>query len=99
MKERRSLDVALANSFVYADVAKAPVEEVRKSQEKSGFVSRIMEVEEREPTIRLTVDLPESMHKRLSLLSARSGKKKAAIVRGLLDEALGGDAGELQRNV
>lgn len=89
MKERRSLDAALAKEFVYGDVATGPVEEVRKSQEKSGFISQIMVEEEREPTIRLTVDLPESMHKRLSLLSARSGKKKAAIVRGLLNEALG----------
>ncbi len=42
----------------------------------------------REPTIRLTVDLAESVHKKLSLLAARTGKKKAEIVRMLLDEAL-----------
>ncbi|NJP12485.1 MAG: CopG family transcriptional regulator [Leptolyngbyaceae cyanobacterium RU_5_1] len=53
-----------------------------------SFVSKLMDRPEKEPTIRLTVDLPESMHKKLSLLSARSGKKKAVIVRMLLEEAL-----------
>ncbi|BDI20952.1 hypothetical protein ANSO36C_67540 (plasmid) [Nostoc cf. commune SO-36] len=42
----------------------------------------------KEPTIRLTVDLPESMHKKLSLLAAETRRKKAEIVRMLLDEAL-----------
>jgi hypothetical protein len=42
----------------------------------------------REATIRFTVDLPASMHRKLSLLAARTGKKKAEIVRVLLDEAL-----------
>lgn len=42
----------------------------------------------KEATIRLTVDLPTSMHRRLSILAARTGKKKAEIVRVLLDEAL-----------
>jgi hypothetical protein len=42
----------------------------------------------KEATIRFTVDLPQSMHRRLSLLAARTGKPKAEIVRMLLDEAL-----------
>lgn len=42
----------------------------------------------KEATIRLTVDLPASMHQRLSLLAARTGKRKAEIVRVLLDEVL-----------
>jgi predicted DNA-binding protein len=42
----------------------------------------------KEATVRITVDLAESMHRKLSLLSARTGKKKAEIVRFLLDEAL-----------
>ena len=42
----------------------------------------------KEATIRLTVDLPASMHRRLSLLAARTGKRKAEIVRVLLDEVL-----------
>lgn len=43
----------------------------------------------KEATIRFTVDLPASMHRKLSLLAAKTGKKKAEIVRVLLDEALG----------
>jgi hypothetical protein len=42
----------------------------------------------KEPTIRLTVDLPESMHRKLSVLAARTSRKKVEIVRLLLDEAL-----------
>ncbi|MBH8565902.1 GIY-YIG nuclease family protein [Nostoc sp. CENA67] len=37
--------------------------------------------------IRLTVDLPESMHRKLSVLAAKTGRKKAEIIRLLLDEA------------
>jgi len=55
---------------------------------KSNAMSRILETEEKEATVRLTVDMPKSMHQKLTMLSARSGKKKAEIVRLLLDEAL-----------
>ncbi len=43
---------------------------------------------EREATVRITVDLPESLHKRLSIYCATSGNKKAEVVRVLLDEYL-----------
>lgn len=42
----------------------------------------------KEATVRFTVDLPQSMHRKLSILAARTGQKKADIVRVLLDEAL-----------
>ena len=42
---------------------------------------------EKEPTVRLTVDLPQSMHRKLSILCAQTGKKKADIVRVLLNDA------------
>lgn len=42
----------------------------------------------KEATVRFTVDLSASMHRKLSILAARTGKKKAEIVRVLLDEAL-----------
>lgn len=53
--------------------------------------SRLMDkfqVPPKEATVRFTVDLPMSMHRKLSLLAARTGKKKAEIVRVLLDETL-----------
>ena len=42
----------------------------------------------KEATVRFTVDLPESMHRDLSILAAKRGVSKADIVRLLLDDAL-----------
>jgi hypothetical protein len=58
---------------------------------KQGTIFNLManlQIPPKEPTIRLTVDLPESMHRKLSILAAQTGRKKAEIVRLLLDEAL-----------
>ena len=55
---------------------------------KTSIVSKLKQDSEKEPTVRLTVDLPQSMHRKLSILAASTGKKKAQIVRFLLDEAL-----------
>jgi hypothetical protein len=57
-------------------------------QPKSSIMSQLQQVPPKEPTVRLTVDLTESMHRKLSMLAARTGRKKAEIVRFLLDEAL-----------
>ena len=61
-----------------------------QNQEKGSLMSRLMETPEKEATVRITVDLPKSMHQKLSLLSARSGKKKAEIIRMLLTDILDG---------
>lgn len=53
-----------------------------------SFISKLMDTSGKEPVVRLTVDLPESMHRRLSILCARTGKKKADVVRMLLNEVL-----------
>ena len=42
----------------------------------------------KEATVRFTVDLPESMHRDLSILAAKKSVSKADIVRMLLDDAL-----------
>lgn len=56
---------------------------------KSRVMDKLMSAPvQKEPTIRFTVDLTETMHRKLSILAARTGKKKAEIVRMLLDEAL-----------
>ena len=47
-----------------------------------------LQVPDKEPTIRFTVDMPTSMHRKLSIVAARTGKKKVEIVRLLLEEAL-----------
>jgi hypothetical protein len=65
------------------------VSKMRDESEATG--ARLMEKlksERREPTIRLTVDLVESTHRKLSVLAARTGRKKVEIVRLLLDDAL-----------
>lgn len=90
--KRKPLNDKLAESFVYGQQTE-PIIEVESPQPTSKKTKNLMEKLEspaREPTIRLTVDLAESVHKKLSLLAARTGKKKAEIVRMLLDEALEG---------
>jgi len=57
-------------------------------QPKSSIMSQLQQVPPKEATVRLTVDLTESMHRKLSMMAARRGRKKAEIVRFLLDEAL-----------
>lgn len=42
----------------------------------------------KEPTTRFTADLPDSLHRRLTMAAAMSGKKKVDIVRELLDASL-----------
>jgi predicted DNA-binding protein len=42
----------------------------------------------KEVTVRFTVDMSESLHRKLSMLAARTGRKKVDIVRMLLEEGL-----------
>lgn len=68
-----------------------PSEQPSPTQEKTPNESSLMnkfQTPPKEATVRLTVDLPASMHRKLSILAARTGKKKAEIVRVLLDEVL-----------
>ena len=59
------------------------------SQPTTSLMSRLMQnTPEKEPTVRLTVDLPQSIHKKLSILCANTGMKKVEVVRMLLDDAL-----------
>ncbi|MBD1903478.1 CopG family transcriptional regulator [Trichocoleus sp. DQ-A3] len=80
-KKRKPLndDDNLAKQFVYGE----PITPLLKQNNPQE-----VEPPPKEATIRLTVDLAESMHRKLSILAARTGKKKAEIVRVLLDEAL-----------
>jgi hypothetical protein len=58
-------------------------------QPTTSLMSRLMQnTSEKEPTVRLTVDLPQSTHKKLSILCANTGMKKVEVVRMLLDDAL-----------
>ena len=57
-------------------------------QPKSSIMSQLQQVPPQEATVRLTVDLTESMHRKLSMWAAKTGRKKSELVRFLLDQAL-----------
>lgn len=63
-----------------------PVE--KSTHKEKSILSKMLETETKEATIRFTVDMSESMHRKLSIFAARTGKKKAEIVRFLIEEAL-----------
>jgi len=97
-KQRKPLGDSLAQEFVYGEATPTPVQPEIVSEAKAESVHPIKETslmdklqldtEPREATIRFTVDLPESMHRKLSILSAKTGAKKAHIVRKLLEQVL-----------
>ena len=58
-----------------------------KSNKKSSLMDRL-KVEAKEGTKRFTIDLRESVHRKLSILSARTGRSKADIIRMVLDDVL-----------
>jgi|GEM_PF-861041 len=60
----------------------------KSSPAKLNIISQLKTTTRKEATIRLTVDLSESMHHKLSLLAVKTGRKKVEIVRFLLDQAL-----------
>ena len=47
-----------------------------------------LQVESKEATERFTVDLAESMHRKLSIVAAKTRRSKADIVRSLLIEVV-----------
>lgn len=72
-----------------ASTTNAPIEP--KSEVKLSASSSLMDklqVEAKEGTKRFTIDLRESVHRKLSILSARTGRSKADIIRMVLDDVL-----------
>ncbi len=61
--------------------------ESKPTQQEPDIMSKL-QAPKKEPTIRFTVDMSESLHRKLSMLAARTGRKKVDIVRMLLEEAL-----------
>ena len=65
------------------------IETITPSPEpQPSIMSQLQQVPPKEATIRLTVDLTESMHRKLSMWAAKTGRKKSELVRFLLDQAL-----------
>ncbi len=96
-KRRKPLGDALGSEFVFGTPEPQettpeshPVAPAKETQPKEGdILSRVLApTEERERMIRFTADLPESLHRKLTMLAAKSGKKKVEIVRAILEEVL-----------
>lgn len=71
---------------------KGQVEEAKSSttEKSSNVLQQLMNESksDKEPTVRITVDLPKSMHQELSMFCAKTGKSKAEVIRLLLKDAL-----------
>ncbi len=101
-KRRKPLNDSLAQQFVYGEdepstrnekdnsELRIPNSELSPEQPQGKELSLMdkLQVQPKEATKRFTVDLTESMHRKLSILAAKTGRTKADIVRVLLDEAL-----------
>ena len=71
-----------------AETPTTPMPEKPKKQKKESSLMQKLQLEAKEPTKRFTIDLRESVHRKLSILAAKTGRSKADIVRMLLDDAL-----------
>jgi len=56
------------------------------NNQTSSNIMEQLKVSPKEGTKRFTVDLSESLHRKLSILSAQTGRSKADIVRMLLED-------------
>ena len=57
-------------------------------QSKEPSLISKLQAPDKEATVRFTVDMSESLHRKLSMLAAKTGRKKVDIVRMLLEDAL-----------
>ncbi|MEG4286299.1 hypothetical protein QUB68_24525 [Microcoleus sp. A006_D1] len=55
---------------------------------KESSLTHRLQAPDKEATVRFTVDMSESLHRKLSMLAARTGRKKVDIVRMLLEDGL-----------
>jgi len=57
-------------------------------QSKEPSLMSKLQAPDKEATVRFTVDMSETLHRKLSILAARTGRKKVDIVRMLLEDGL-----------
>lgn len=93
-KKRKSLDSAM-EAFVFgsneAERTPQPAASMPPTpppEAKENSLMNKLQAPEKEATVRFTVDMSESLHRKLSMLAARTGRKKVDIVRMLLEEGL-----------
>ena len=65
----------------------SPSETVRIQSNEPSLMSKL-QAPDKEATVRFTVDMSETLHRKLSMLAARTGRKKVDIVRMLLEDGL-----------
>jgi predicted HicB family RNase H-like nuclease len=80
------ITAAESESFQIVPIESEKVTAVESSKELSLMDK--LQVQSKEPFKRFTVDLSESLHRKLSILAAKTGRSKADIVRLLLNDAL-----------
>jgi len=102
-KKRKPLD-SPENQFVYSvqeperaptpaapELAPTPPKQRKpssSSESKESALIKKLQAFHKEPTVRFTVDLPESLHRKLSAAASKAGCKKVDIVRMLLENGL-----------
>jgi hypothetical protein len=102
-KKRKPLD-SPENQFVYSvqeperaptpaapELAPTPPKQRKPSssfESKESALIKKLQAFQKEPTVRFTVDLPESLHRKLSAAASKAGCKKVDIVRMLLENGL-----------
>jgi hypothetical protein len=79
--------------FALLPIATPPKPEVSASdpipiQSKEPRLMSKLQTPDKEATVRFTVDMSETLHRKLSMLAARTGRKKVDIVRMLLEDGL-----------
>ena len=57
-------------------------------QSKEPSLMSKLQAPDKEATVRFTVDMSETLHRKLSVLAAKTGRKKVDIVRMLLEDGL-----------
>jgi hypothetical protein len=57
-------------------------------QSKEPNLMSKLQAPDKEATVRFTVDMSETLHRKLSVLAAKTGRKKVDIVRMLLEDGL-----------
>jgi hypothetical protein len=71
-----------------APESEAPAAEPIPVQSKETSLTHRLQAPDKEATVRFTVDMSETLHRKLSMLAARTGRKKVDIVRVLLEDGL-----------
>lgn len=80
---RKSLNDEQMRKFLTGELVESTTS--NSVNNSDDLLSQLTEI--KEPTIRLTVDLPISMHQKLSQIAYETGRKKAVIIRFLINQA------------